>query len=362
MPALADWLRDRTPAYERSRRLSLTKRRALRAIQTCRTPARGGSVYRCTQCAKTHFAYHSCHHRNCPRCGGARTQQWTARLTGRLLPVPYFMVTVTVPEALREAFLAEPKAMIDILFTQAAAALQDIAAIPRHLGAQLGMTGVLHTWGRQMQYHPHLHLIVPGGGLRKDGRKWRKTRRPDWMLPAAAVAARVRARFEQAMQDALPHWHAKMPDSTWRRAWVLDIRAVGSGKAAVKYLARYVCRSAISDERILSLSPQQVRFAYRDCATNQRKVCTLSADEFIRRYLQHVLPPGSHRIRHYGWEHPAAHRRRRKVETILEVPIIGTSQEPSGQWHLLCPHCHTFTLVCIRALPQQPRAPPALAA
>jgi len=362
VPVLADWLRDRAPAFERAHRLSLTKRRALRAIRTCRTPARGDSAYRCTQCAKTHFAYHSCHHRNCPRCGGARTKQWTARMTGRLLPVPYFMVTVTVPQALREAFRVEPEVMIDIFFTHAAGALQEVAEMPRHLGAQLGMTAVLHTWGRQMQYHPHLHLIVPGGGLRKDQRKWRKTRKSDWLLPAKAVAARVRARFDQAMQAALPHCHAALPDSTWRRPWVVDIRPVGRGEAAVKYLARYVSRSAISDERIVAITPQAVRFAYTDSQTGQPRQCTLSAEEFMRRYLQHVLPAGVHRIRYFGWEHPAAHRRRRKVETILKVPIIVRHNEPCEQWHLLCPHCHTFALVRICALPKQPRAPPAIAA
>ena len=362
MSTLADWLRDRAAAYTQTHRLSLRQRRALRAISTCRTPARGGSAYRCTQCAKTHFAYHSCHHRACPRCGGARTAQWTARQTGRLLPVPYFMATFTVPHALRAAFLAEPKVMIDLLFTHAAGAMQDVASFPRHLGAQLGMIGVLHTWGRQMQFHPHIHMIVPGGGLRKDGRKWRKTRKPDWLLPAAAVAARLRARFDDAMRTTLPAWHARMPDSCWRQSWVVDVRAVGRGEAAIKYLARYVSRSAISDERILSMSHQSVRFAYRDSATTQARQCTLSADEFMRRYLQHVLPVGLKRIRYYGWEHPAAHRRRRQVETVLAVPIKINSAEQPDQWHLLCPHCQTFSLVCVRSLPKRARAPPAIAA
>jgi hypothetical protein len=360
--ALADWLRDHGESYSRNNRLSLSKRRALRAIATCRTPTRGGQAYRCTQCGRTHLAFHSCHHRACPRCGGDRAASWSARQCERLLPVPYFMVTFTVPAPLRAAFLAQERVLIDVLFSQGAGALQDLASMPRHLGADLGMVGVLHTWGRQMQYHPHLHMIVPGGGLRADQRKWRRTRKPDWLLPSAALAARFRARFEQAMQAALPAWHAQIPDSCWKQPWVVNLRAVGRGEAAIKYLARYVSRSAISQQRIEHLGTHTVRFNYRDSQSGVKKSCTLSADEFMRRYLQHVLPSGIHRIRYYGWEHPAAHRRRRKVETLLAVRIVINTTAQPDPWHLRCPHCQDFTLVAVWTLWAPARAPPPLAA
>ncbi len=359
MSALADWLAARAASHARSHPLSVAQRRALDAIASCRTPVLGGRVYRCAQCERTDFAYHSCHHRACPRCGGGRTAAWTERQRERLLPVPYFMVTFTLPAGLRPVFAAEPKIMIDAMFAEAARALQTIADQPRHLGARLGISGVLHTWGRQLQLHPHLHCIVPGGGLRADGRKWRRTRQPDWLLPAPPVAAGFRSGMEAALRAALPAWHAQIPDSCWRQSWVVDIQHVGAGEAAIKYLARYVQRTAISDERIIELGDEQVRFGYPDSATGERKVCTLDADEFMRRYLQHVPPVGIHRVRYFGWEHPAAHRRRRRVETVLAVVITVRKSAPVVRWHLVCPHCHTESLRCVGTLPRVARSPPA---
>ena len=358
MSVLAGWLGAQAPGYAQRHVVSGPQQRALQAIRDCRTPVMGGRVYRCGQCSRTDFAYHSCHHRACPRCGGNRTAAWTLRQTERLLPVPYFMATFTVPAALRPVFLREPKIMIDRLFQEAAGALQEVAAMPRHLGAELGMIGVLHTWGRQMQYHPHVHFIVPGGGLRAEGCKWRKTRKPDWLVPGEPVAARFRRRMEAALRAALPREHAGIASSCWPQKWVVDLQCVGRGETAVKYLARYVSRTAISDERIITMTPEQVRFGYRDSRTSEARECALTADEFMRRYLQHVLPAGLHRVRYFGWEHPASHRRRRKVETLLEVVIVVRAPEVSIQWHLRCPHCEAFALVCIRSLARRPRAPP----
>jgi hypothetical protein len=272
--------------------------------------------------------------------------------------VPYFLVTITVPDPPRGSSMKEPALMVDRFFKQAARSLQDLAAQPRHLGADLGMIGVLHTWGRQMQYHPHIHFIVPGGGLRADHRKWRKTRRPDYLLPAEALAARFRAAMREALEHNLPAYHAQMPEACWRSKWVVDLRCVGRGQAAIKYLARYVTRTAISQERILSMDDACVRFRYRDSATNEAKLCSLEADEFLRRYLQHVLPAGIHRVRYFGWEHPAAHRRRRQVETLLAVPILVRETPGPLRWHVRCPHCHAFALVCVGTLAKQSRAPP----
>ncbi|MBM3776321.1 MAG: transposase, partial [Acidobacteria bacterium] len=165
MSVLADWLARQAPAWlEGNHPLPPAQRQALLAIRRCRTPALGGHLYRCTACAETDFAYHSCHHRACPRCGGSRTAEWTQQQTERLLPVPYFLVTFTVPEEVRPIFAARPELLPDLFFAQAARALQSVADQPRHLGAELGMVGVLHTWGRQIQWHPHLHFIIPGGG------------------------------------------------------------------------------------------------------------------------------------------------------------------------------------------------------
>lgn len=315
-------------------------------------------MYRCDGCERTDFAYHSCHHRACPRCGGNRTAAWTAKQQARLLPVPYFLVTFTVPRQLRFAFAARPERLHALLFERSAAALQTVAGNPRHLGGELGMTGVLHTWGRQLQHHPHVHYIVPGGALSADRKKWRPARAGGtWLLPAAALAAAFRRGFEQALREAAPDLHAQIGEAVWREGWWVHTQPAGSGQNVVRYLARYVGRTAISDERIVSADDRAVTFHYTDTATRQRRECTLGAHEFMRRYLQHVLPAGQHRVRYFGWLHPAAKARRTIVETLLSVAIV-VREKPDAPppWHLRCPHCGGFALVRIGRLA---RAPPA---
>ena len=359
MSVLADWLaRQALDPAVAGRPITPAQRRALLAIMRCRTPARGGQVYRCTACDETDFAYHSCHHRACPRCGGARTAEWTEKQTGRLLPVPYFLVTFTVPEALRPIFTARPEVLLDLFFTEAARALQTVAARSRHLGAELGMLGVFHNWGRQMQHHPHLHFIIPGGGLTADRKAWRSTRRAEWLLPKDAVEAALRQGMEAALRAAAPDLHAQVPDACWREGWWVHWQPAGSGQNVVKYLARYVQRTAISDERIVAATDEAVTLSYRDSEIQQQKELTLPADEFMRRYLQHVPPPGQHRVRYFGWMHPAAKKRRIIVETLLAVPIVVRPKVDEPEWHLRCPHCGGFTLVCVGKIPRA-RAPPA---
>jgi len=357
MSVLAGWLARQAPAWlDGSRPITPAQRRALHAILRCRTPALGGHVYRCTACDKKDLAYHSCHHRACPRCGGARTAQWTKKQTERLLPVPYFLVTFTVPGALRTVCLARPKLLHALLFAQAAAALQAVAAVPRHLGAELGFVGVLHTWGRQLQLHPHLHFIVPGGGIAPDGKSWKNSRRPGWLLPGDVVAAQMRQGMDEALRAAAPAVHAQLPDSCWREGWWVHTQPAGSGEAVVRYLARYVHRTAISDERILSADDQAVCFAYTETGTGERREGTFSAQEFMRRYLQHVLPPGQHRVRYFGWMHPARKARRALAETLLAVVIVVRPKvDPPPSWARRCPHCHAFALVRVGSLA---RAPP----
>ena len=358
MSVLADWLARQGEAALLRRDLRPEQRRALHAIRRCRTPELGGQRYRCAHCGEEHRGFHSCHHRACPRCGGEKTAAWTRRQVERLLPVPYFVVTCTVPEQLHGAFAARPEVVHDLFFTAAAAALQSVAAIPRHLGAELGMLGVLHTCGRQLQRHPHIHFIVPGGGLRADHRKWRKTRRSDYFLPNDAVAAELRRGFEAALRAAAPELHAQIPESAWFAGWWVHIEPAGTGAAVVKYLARYVQHTAISDERILEANDAHVRFSYTDSRTQEHRQCELSAGEFLRRYLQHILPAGQHRVRYFGWLHPSAKRRRMLVECLLEKMIVVREKPaPAPRWHLRCPHCEQFTLVVVgRLMPS--RAPP----
>lgn len=275
------------------------------------------------------------------------------------MPVPYFLVTFTVPEELRPLFAARPAAMHAALFRESAATLQAVAAEKRLLGAELGFVGVLHTWGRQLQLHPHVHYIVPGGGLSADGTKWIAARQRDWLLPVAKLAAVFARRMEEAVRVEAPALHAALPAGTWRRHWSVHGQPAGSGGAVVRYLARYVSRTAISDERIVAADEENVTFRYTDSATQQRRLCTLSAEEFLRRYLQHVPPAGQHRVRYFGWMHPSAKARRMKVETLLQKPIVlAAPPTEAPRWHLRCPHCARFTLVRVGTLPRQARAPP----
>ena len=293
--------------------------------------------------------------------------------------MPYFLVTLTVPAELRGAFARQPSAMHDLLFRESAASLQQVAAERRLLGAELGFVGVLHTWGRQLQHHPHVHYIVPGGGLGSDGKRWVPARQADWLVPVQKLAAVFRAGLEAAVRAEAPAEHASIPAGAWRGRWVVHAQPAGSGEAAtsasasavVRYLARYVGRTAISDERIVAATDEVVTFRYTDSATQQKKVCTLSAEEFLRRYLQHVPPAGQHRVRYFGWLHPSARRRLRIVETLLAKPIVVAAPPPEAvSWHLRCPHCERFSLVRVgtllrrayggQALPRQARAPPAL--
>jgi len=362
MSVLADWLTRQAPAWlDGSHPLTPAQRRALLAIMRCRTPAMGGHLYRCTACAETDFAYHSCHHRACPRCGGERTAEWTQKQTERLLPVPYFLVTFTVPAAVRPIFTARPQLLHDLFFNQAARALQSVADQPRHLGAELGMIGVLHTWGRQLQAHPHLHFIIPGGGLTTDRTAWRTARKADWLLPKKAVESVLRRGMEEALRAAAPELHAQVPEVCWHEGWWLHCQPAGSGVNVVKYLARYVSRTAISDERIVSAQDQSVTFRYTDSATQRPAECTLASDKFMRRYLQHVPQPGQHRVRYFGWMHPAAKRRRILVETLLATLIIVRPASEELSWHLRCPHCQALTPVCVAKLPRS-RAPPSCSA
>ena len=358
MSVLADWLVRQAPAWlDGNRPLPPAQRRALLAIQRCRTPELGGHLYRCSDCDETDFAYHSCHHRACPRCGGERTAEWTQKQTGRLLPVPYFLVTFTVPAEIRFAFAARPEVLIELFFRESARALQAVAASARHLGAELGLLAVYHNWGRQMQHHPHVHIIIPAGGLTSDRKAWRHARSEKWLLPKAPVEAALRHGMDAALHATAPDLHAQVPDWCWREGWWVHWQPAGTGENVVKYLARYVSRTAISDERIVAATDESVTFRYTDSETQARKECTLTADEFMRRYLQHVPPPGQHRVRYFGWMHPAAKKRRLIVETLLAVVIVVRAQvDAPPPWHLRCPHCGAFALVRIAKLPRSPPA------
>lgn len=337
MLSLAEVLLRHWPEYERQfgAQLLPSHRRAVQAILTCRTRALGGEVYRCASCRQDHFVYHSCNHRACPQCGNADATEWIARQKLKLLPVGYYLITFTVPEGLRAWLRSHQKLGYALLLKESAATLQDVASREKYLGAQLGCLSVLHTWGRQLQFHPHVHCVVPAGGLRSDGLRWCQPKAPDFFLPQIVLAARFRTRLKAALQ-AQPE-AARIVAGVWRQNWVVDVQPVGSGEAAIAYLSAYVYRTALGSQRILKDENGQITFRYRDSEDRQWHNLSVSAQEFIRRFLQHVLPKGFQRVRYYGWLSPAATTRWQRILSLLDwKPPTGKA---APALTMLCPDC-----------------------
>ena len=352
MPTLAAVLRQHWPEYERQfgAQILPSHRRAVAAILSCRTPALGGELFRCPDCQREHFVYHSCNHRACPQCGQEAATHWLDCQKAKLLPVPYYLITFTVPEGLRAWLRSHQKLGYSALLQESAATLQDVASRAKYLGAQLGLVSVLHTWGRQLQYHPHVHCIVPAGGLSPEGERWVRPKSPDFFLPQRVLAARFRNRLRAALAGAPDA--AQIPAQVWRQAWVVDVQPAGRGEPALRYLSAYVYRTALGSQRILRDQDGQITFQYKDSDDHQWHTLSLTAQEFIRRFLQHVLPKGFQRVRHYGWLSPAATQRWEKVLTLLawKAPPPPLPPEPSPPF---CPHCGA-QMSWIAALPRPP--------
>ncbi len=353
MISLAEVLRRHWPAYARKfgARLLPSHRRAVAALLSCRTAALGGQRYQCA-CGQEHFAYHSCNHRACPRCGHADATEWLERQRRRLLPVPYYLVTFTVPEGLRALIRSHQKACYPRLLRESAGALQDVGREHKDLGAELGMLAVLQTWTRDLRYHPHVHCVVPGGGLSADRLRWVRPKQPDYFLPQRVLAARFRTRLKAALQRDQPQLLAQIPATAWRQDWVADVQPVGRGEGALKYLAAYVYRTAFSAERILADDGRHITFGWRD-NQGRNRTTRLPAESFLHRYLQHVLPKGLQRVRHFGWLSAAAKSKFDRIAALLDwraPALVAPAPLPPP----LCPCCKKpMTLIG-----RLPRAPP----
>ena len=299
MSTLADIVRQYGPAYRAQfgDQLLPSQQAALQAIEQCRTEALGGHVYGCSACGARRYCYHSCRNRHCPACQHDATQTWLAHQQGLLLPVPYFLVTFTLPSELRAVAYRHQRILYNLLFRASAAALMELARDPRFLGAQIGLLGVLQTWTRDLRYHPHVHYLVPGGGLAEDGHTW-VTAKADFLVHVKPLAVLFRAKLRSALrQTAL--W-AEIPAAAWQQPWVVDCRPVGTAQAALKYLAPYIFRVALSNNRIVRVADDQVTFRYTVSESGQTAYCSLPAQEFLHRFLQHILPKGFVKVRYYG--------------------------------------------------------------
>ncbi len=345
------------------------QRQVLQNLLVCRTAALGGAMYYCPKCDHRHFSYHSCNDRHCPQCGGQDAQQWLDENTALLLPVNYFLLTFTVPEGLRRWIRSHPQKGYDLLLAASSQALQDLAQNPKRLGATLGMLGVLHTWTRTLEYHPHVHYLVPGGGLSPDQRQWISSR-PRFLLPVKALSDRSRTLFQAALQKQMPEALALLLAEVWQQRWVVHSAAVGRGQNALRYLSRYVFKTATGNRQLQLLPDGRLRWPFRHSATGAWGHMDMAPFEFLRRFLQHVLPLRFHRVRRFGWLHPGGRAQFNRVRALLKIPPLLSAAEkaawqpptsspptdpplaaqgvcaqptplPVRQAGLLCPHCGT---------------------
>jgi Putative transposase/Transposase zinc-binding domain len=370
-PALqvADIFRAHGPAWRRANagHVSLGQLKVMSAIETCRTAALGGHVARCEKCAHTHIAYNSCRNRHCPKCQGAAAKEWLAERETELLPVPYFHVVFTLPAPIGDIAYHNKAVIYDILFKAAAETLLTIAADRKHLGARIGITAVLHTWGSALTHHPHVHMIVPGGGIALDGERW-VCCRPGFFLPVRVLSRLFRRLFLERLVAAhdvgrLQFFgdHAQLAERYAFTAYLAPVRKAewvvyakrpfGGPETVLAYLSRYTHRVAIANSRLIALDDTGVTFKWKDYRAKRRegaKVMTLAIDEFIRRFLIHVLPSGFHRIRHYGLfanggraENIARARQLLNVPATLRQPTEADSanaEVPQALSHA-CPCC-----------------------
>ena len=358
--------------------LSAQQRRVIAAITSCRTAALGGHVRECDRgCGYQEISYNSCRDRHCPKCQSLAPIRWQEARAADLLPVPYFHLVFTIPDRLHDVFLAYPRVAYGLLFRAVDATLREVAANPNNLGARIGMTAVLHTWTQTLLYHPHLHCIVPGGGLDMGGQRWIASR-ANFFLAVRVLSMVFRAKLLAALQHAVASGNiaaeirgipvAKLLRHAARRRWVVYCKRPFAGpKQVLAYLGRYTHRIAISNHRIVAMNGGHVTFLYKDRADgDRRKRTTLPAEAFLRRFLLHVLPPGFVRIRHYGLlANPVRHECIALCRQLLNVSPESVPSLPQENWEqtLLrltghdvtrCPRCGAGRLCTIGDIP--PRA------
>ena len=366
MIEVADILRQHGAAYAAGHALLPSQQRALRDIQCCRTAYFGGQVTQCDHCGLLRYTYHSCRNRHCPKCHGEQADAWLERQQTHLLPSPHYLLTFTLPADLRSLVFGHQKRVYGALLRCAAAALLKLTQDPRWLGATPTVLAVLHTWTRAMLYHPHVHLLVSAGGLSTDGQRWLTPKDPAFLVPVRALSVIFRAKLREAlMQLGLL---ARTPTAVWRKPWVVHAQHAGSGARVLDYLARYVFRVAITNSRIESFERGQVTFRYRDNRTQQlRRVCLPVAD-FIGRFLQHVLPRGFPKVRHYGLASTARAQDRERARALFPAPTPTSAPTPPPEALAdpapailappQCPRCHQGHLLVIQTLRPRRKFPP----
>jgi len=335
--------------------------RALADIAACRTESMGGHLAECEVCGHQHYSYHSCKNRSCPKCHTSDTERWLEKREAEMLPVRYFHVVFTLPQELRTIVRSNQKVLYAILMQAAADMLMKLGRNPKHIGGKLAILAVLHTWTRALEFHPHVHMLVPAGGLDKEG-NWRTTRKK-WLVPVKVLSKLFRARFMKLAQKALSE--VTFPQDVWEKDWIVYCKPpLTNSRKVLRYLGRYVHRIAIANSRIESMDNGNVTFRYQECATGMLKRMTLPAREFLRRYLQHVLPQGFHKVRYYGLLNPANRTTLQRVQLLLAPrckrqpeKTTDTVSTKVATGHI-CPCCAEGLMVVISWVLRRPRSPP----
>ncbi len=363
MIELADVVRKHGPEYldKFGDRMPSSHKRALFAITACRTEEMGGHLETCDHCGTQRYSYHSCKNGSCPKCHTADTKRWLKKRETELLPVPYFHLVFTLPADLREIVRKNQTALYAVLFQAAIAALSKLGLDPKYIGGRLGMLVVLHTWTRAKEYHPHLHLLVPAGGLTKDG-VWRPARKK-FLVPVKALSPIFRAIFMKLARKALPK--ETFPQEVWEKEWVVFSRPTfKKTKKVLNYLGRYVHRIAIANNSIIALENDHVTFRYQNATTREWKTMRLAAMEFLRRFLQHVLPKGFHKVRYFGLLHPTNKVTLKRLQLLLlekdRRRTAALEQETASRIEAVkaCPCCKEGIMVVVSWLPRKSRSPP----
>jgi hypothetical protein len=354
-PTIGQIFRQYGPAYRANHghRMSREQLRVLDQLARCRTGELGHAWYFCDACGAAQATPQSCGNRHCPQCQGHKAKQWLEQQLDKLLPCPYFLITFTLPQELHAFARAHPRQCYRAMFDAAAATLRELATNPKYVGSgNLGFSGALHTWGRSLNFHPHVHFIVPGGAISEDGQQWLPSR-VDFFVPVKAASAIYRAKFLECLASSGLADQVRQAVSDKR--WVVHSKAVGDGRRALRYLAPYVYRVAISNRRVVKCEPGadglgRVTFTYRKSGSRRWRTMTITAEQFIRRFLQHVLPTGFQKVRHYGFAHARQRIDHQWLEmlvtvTLASVYVLLAAAKPVTPLHIahapVCPVCGT---------------------
>jgi len=355
MTTIKDIFRDYGPEYIRrfADHMPADHRKVIDAIVNCRSGHYGACIYKCSQCNQSHTIYRCCGNRHCPNCQHHKTRHWLQTQLNRQLPGHHFMITFTVPQGLRRFIRSHQRLCYSAMFAASSQTIKKLTADPKYIGADMsGFLGVLHTWGRQIPYHPHIHYVVPGGAFSKSDGSWHCSR-IDFFLPVKAMSKIFKAKFRDMIKNS--KLYPQIPADVWNQNWIVNCQAIGASERSIKYLAAYIFKVAISNSRIVKVENRRVFFKYRKNKSNRWRTMAVDVMEFMRRFLQHVLPTGFMKVRYYGFFHPASSVSLDKIAALIELAfgflIVTPKTLIEAPEPMICKSCGAKLLLRASVLP-----------